>query len=426
MIARLYSENIKCLKVIDISPNDEWVKFFVGKNAAGKSATLLSIILLLAGGRNIPDDIVREGEDNAEILIDTDIFTARRVWTSRSKHKLEVTIHKKEYMGMSPVAFLKKVTGDLSFDPLAFIGMDKAQQIEQLKKTLDLDFEGFDRDYDSEYKARTEVNREITRIEGELSGLEDVEKPEEIIPIRELQEKRDKLYQENERISNASERLIGLEEERAELLSRLDGVDKLIEETQQLVQKQPHDLSEIDAKIEAAADAGARAEKWKRKSSLTSELDALQETSKKHTKELDRLKKAKSFALAKANDDLGIEYLNFDENGLTYKGRDLSLASQKEQIEIVMQIAMRQDPPFKLVIIREGGYLDDDSLKYLKKIAARKEYFVYIEYPIGFMGKETVEELKEIGEVFYIEDGQLSSEYHPQIKEGPKIDESEN
>ena len=418
MILRLYSENIKCLKAVDIYPNEtDYLKLIVGKNAAGKSATLNSILWLLGGARGIPEEVVREGQNKAEIILETKIFTARRVWKNREESKLEVIIHDKDYMGMTPVAFLKKIAGDLSFDPLDFVRMDKAQQIEQLKKIFGLDFSELDQEIKSNYDHRTEANKEVGRLKAELGSLVDIQDPGEIEPIGELQAKRDKLKTENGEISYAKSEVSRLEERALQLKDELTQVENRIREILPIAKKSPHDLTEIEQKIENISELTLQKVNWEKRKELEGKLGSAVKTSNDLSSTINDLKDNKVKNLIMANEKLGIEYLNFDEEGIEYKNRSLELASQKEQIDISMQIAMSQKLPFKVILIREGGFLDDKSLKYLKTVAQKNKYFLWIEYPIGFEEESIVKNLSEIGEVFYIEEGSISTKYLPEHRE---------
>jgi len=68
-ILNLRAENIKKLTAIDITPKDDIV-FITGANGAGKSSVLDCITMALKGGREIPEEPIKHGEDRGKIILD--------------------------------------------------------------------------------------------------------------------------------------------------------------------------------------------------------------------------------------------------------------------------------------------------------------------------------------------------------------------
>lgn len=76
-ISELHVENIKRIKMVDITPADD-VVLIEGKNRQGKTSVLDSIAYLLGGKELIPADVVRKGEKNAEITAKIDGMVIKR------------------------------------------------------------------------------------------------------------------------------------------------------------------------------------------------------------------------------------------------------------------------------------------------------------------------------------------------------------
>jgi len=77
-IVSLKSKNVKNLKAVEITPEGNTV-ILTGKNGAGKSAVLDSILYAFSG-KSIPTKPIRNGEDNAKVEIDCGDFTVTRTF----------------------------------------------------------------------------------------------------------------------------------------------------------------------------------------------------------------------------------------------------------------------------------------------------------------------------------------------------------
>ena len=112
-------------------------------------------------------------------------FTVKKRWTSKGE-AVEVSTKDeddKKTVKTSPQAFLNKVIGDLSFDPLAFQGMRPEAQVDLLKKIVGLDFADLDKDSEGVYNERTALN---SRIKESLAHLKNTQAPDPDTPDEEI------------------------------------------------------------------------------------------------------------------------------------------------------------------------------------------------------------------------------------------------
>lgn len=68
-IIKLTAENVKRLKVVDITPKGDVVEI-TGPNESGKTSVLDSIWWAIAGERVIQSEPIRQGEEEARIRLD--------------------------------------------------------------------------------------------------------------------------------------------------------------------------------------------------------------------------------------------------------------------------------------------------------------------------------------------------------------------
>lgn len=97
-----------------------------GKNGAGKSSVLDAIKFALSN-RSERDYVLRQGEDDGEILIETD--TGLSIHRQRSVNKADRNIIKENKREVpTPESFLRSIFTELQLSPVEFLGMTKQEQ----------------------------------------------------------------------------------------------------------------------------------------------------------------------------------------------------------------------------------------------------------------------------------------------------------
>ncbi|MCR4294647.1 MAG: AAA family ATPase, partial [Elusimicrobia bacterium] len=168
-IVRLSTENVKRLSAVHITPDGSMV-VIGGENGAGKTSVLDSIWYALGGKGALPGQPVRKGEKRAKVTLDLGEMIVVRTITPDGGGSLKVT-SKEGATFPSPQTMLDKLVGILSFDPLAFARLPAKEQAETLRKLAGLDFAAQDGQRRTLYEQRTEVNRDVSRLDAQLAGL---------------------------------------------------------------------------------------------------------------------------------------------------------------------------------------------------------------------------------------------------------------
>src|SRR5262245_45260325 len=112
-IIQLTAENVKRLKLVNITPKGEYVEI-TGKNGSGKTSVLDSIWWALGGKADIQAQPIRRGADKASIRLDLGSMVVERKFLSSGA----TTITVKNAEGAiypSPQAMLDELIGRLSF-----------------------------------------------------------------------------------------------------------------------------------------------------------------------------------------------------------------------------------------------------------------------------------------------------------------------
>jgi len=167
-IISLKAENVKRLKAVDITPSGAIVEI-AGKNAQGKTSILDCITMAFLGKKYFPDNPIRSGQKKGSIDIDLGEFKIKVSLTQKGQ-ALKITT-KDNLQVQSPQAFLDKLVGKISFDPMAFIRLPDKEQVRTLMQMMGVDPFKFDGEIKAIYDARTDIGRDEKRIKGHFETL---------------------------------------------------------------------------------------------------------------------------------------------------------------------------------------------------------------------------------------------------------------
>ncbi len=407
-IIRLQAENVKRLKAVEITP-DGAVVVVSGKNGQGKSSVLDAIWMALGGKKAFPRKPVRDGAEEACIRLELEGLIVERKIKPDGRTTLAVSSPDGAKYS-SPQAMLDRLVGALSFDPLAFARMEPKNQRELLRELVGLDTSAVDRERAEVYTQRTDVNRQAKRAKGLLDSLpvhEDA--PAEPVSVAALT---DELRAANEAARKAdeaelehSEMLDVLEhsERRAEQLrqdvrgleeqlaaargalkeheatvmparrARVEGTKTRAEELRALVP----DRSAIEERLAQADSVNAKVRDNARHAEAKAELDELAAEAKALTEKLAELDLAKRHALEAAA--FPLDGLGIDDEGVLLDELPFEQASSAQQLRASVAIGLALNPELRVLLVRDGSLLDDESMKLLADLAAEADAQVWLE-----------------------------------------------
>jgi len=153
--------------------------FLIGKNGVGKTSVLDAILAVLTG-KDLPPEMVTQGERDGEIEVilkdETKDISWNCVLTFGTKRKLEIRPIMPDGKQGKPIAsprdFLDDLIGKIekthtiAFDPFAFLRMTADKQLKAIKDLCGVNWEVQDKEYKEVYDRRTLIGQQIEAIEG--------------------------------------------------------------------------------------------------------------------------------------------------------------------------------------------------------------------------------------------------------------------
>lgn len=422
-ILRLAAENFKRLRAVEIVPDGNVVRI-TGRNGAGKSSALDAIWAALGGERVSPPVPIRQGEERAEVNIDLGEILVRRRWTT-SGSSIEVSNGKATFK--SPQKLLDELVGKLCFDPLAFANAKPADQRASLLGLLGIEdrLAVVEAERKDAFDQRTQVNRDLKALEGQLAGTPHVEAPAEEVSVAALMEElRSARGQQEERAAlmavadrhdakstqlanNSSAAILEAEDLekqakdlRAEAAEFTRSSQAFAAEAGEVRKKAMEvlvpDVASVEARIAGAEGTNQKVRQAKARLDLQRRVNATRKSSESLSEAVAAAERKKTELVATS--PLPVVGLGFSEAGVTFNGVPLEQCSASERLKVSVAVAMALNPRLKVILVRDASLLDSANLRVLEELAKARDFQVWV---------EQVEESGKVG--VFIEDGAVSA-----------------
>ena len=396
-IIELQAENVKRLKAVEITP-DGTLQVIGGKNAQGKSSVLDAIWLALGGGKAAKDTPlpIRDGEATAKVRLDLGDLVVTRTWTQKGT-SLKVE-NAEGATFKSPQGMLDTLVGQLSFDPLAFTRLSAKEQRAALLDLVDMDvdLDTIDAQIRDLYTHRTEIGRQGKAL-GDIEvddKLPTVEKSAASV-VKKLQEAQevhrwvdtthnqiieaenmaDKCTEEirrlETRIHDLNEQITALRHTQQTRVTEAENMQQAIDNTEM------PNLAYIEDELATVEDTNAKIRANNAARERLDEKQALRDAYEGITKRLTELDEQKAAALAAAT--FPVDGLSFDSTGVLYRGVPLSQASSAEQIRVSLAMGMALNPKLRVLMIKDGSLLDEDSMAAIRDQVADGDFQLFVE-----------------------------------------------
>lgn len=435
-IIQFTAENVKKLKVVDITPSDG-LNQITGKNESGKTSVLDSIWWALGGTKDIQDTPIRTGADSGRVRLDLGDLIVERRFLSSGSTTLDVrnavgsapgTPDKKLPKWGSPQEILDSLIGRLSFDPLSFANKKSREQYEELKAIAEvsIDIDALEAQNAEDFKRRTDVNREAKAKHAQAEGIvipadlpespidetailnqmqqaaahnADIEtrKAKRESAARTIAEKKalaDRLRAQAEaHRKHAASEVARLERELEAYKQSSSAQAALIDAESEAevnraaeLQRQldaapalpaPIDVADLRASIDAARATNAGIQKRQQRDKILKEATALDAESAQLTQAMADRDKAKADAIAAAK--MPIPGLSLAAGRVLLNGLPFDQASGAQRLKTSVAIAMAGNPKLRVIRIKDGSLLDEDGIAMIADMARERDYQVWLE-----------------------------------------------
>jgi len=443
-VVSLEAQNVLRLSAVEIKWDaDQSVLTVGGANGAGKSSALNCVAMALGGAALCPAEPLKRGELKGHVSLDLGDLRIRREFSreklpcscgvvadngatviedhketcalrtgalSETKSRLVVKNADDITQG-TPQAILDKLVGRMTFDPMAFVNEEPARQEEILRKIVNIDVSKFEIDRKTAYERRTVFNRQhkdaLVQIEAmphfddapteELSmdEVSDIMRRHDELRaaatvaatnfascrkehdnwMRAEQTWKDKVEQLENELAGARAALSNLQAEGVGIKTALDNAQKA-EVAANVALPDSSEVRERIAQIEAT-NTRVRANRAYLKA-----VDAATEIAKKigdETLTIQTAENAKRDALRAVVFPVAGLGLS-DDVGVTFNDIPFKQASTAQQLRVSTAIGFALHPKLKLLLVRNGNALDDDSLKIIADEARAAGGQILMEY----------------------------------------------
>lgn len=370
------------------------------------TSILDSLWWALTGASNIQTTPIRKGEEKAKIVLNLGALVITRKFNAKEGGGFTSSITVASEDGMlaaKPINFLSELVDELTLDPLAFARSKPKDQFELLKGFVPgIDFVAIERANRQDFDARTEVNRKVKDYKSQVAAIEfPDDTPDQQIDVDALTDELQKAGEHNTRIEQikgghraheaeiarlgreadaheqqgADYRKLAEEADAkaAELRARRDDAKKVVLEAL----PDPIDPAEITAQLQHARIVNGNVAKRHERNRLLRLGEAAEAESAALTKAIEDRDAEKSKGIAAAK--MPIEGLGFAGEAVTLNGLPFDQASDAEQLSASIAIALAGNPRLKVLRIRDGSLLDDDSMRLLGEMADKYDVQVWLE-----------------------------------------------
>jgi hypothetical protein len=190
------------------------------------------------------------------------------------------------------------------------------------------------------------------------------------------------------------EQLKTLEAEQAQDCELLE---TLVEQWEKLpALAEPKDAARLSEQITAARATNLAIDRREKAERMDAEIATVSEAVEKLSSAIDGYRDKAAHIIANAK--YPVDGLGFAEDEVMYNGLPFSQASNAEQIKVSIAMGMVANPKLRVMRIKDGSLLDDDSMKVVEKMADDFDYQVFIEI-VDVSGKVGV----------YLVDGEIAA-----------------
>jgi hypothetical protein len=382
-----------------ISPETNAV-IITGKNSSGKSSFVEPFLSILDRRRELATPKpIRDGEKFCEAEItDTDLgIRAKCRWTKNDSGTL--TLHSLDGAAYSrPAEKIAELLGGAIVDLSTFLGSDRKKQRDAILERVELPFslEELAAQKAGAEERRLNAGRERKRLQGALDSKHDPDPslPKDLISVADLSQALSRAEVTNHGGQNLAQTIVDRERGAVLAEQKLDDARKAVEHLTREAEEAKDSLVQardsfegfqeipvepIRAQIESADTINDQIREGRAYWSLSEELDAAIIEHEKLQAEVERIEGVKTAALKAV--EFPHPLMSIDEENVLWDGVPLVQVNSADRLKAALSISIATvgDPDLKLIVVRDGDALDQDSLDQLIGMAEERGFGILID-----------------------------------------------
>ena len=173
------------------------------------------------------------------------------------------------------------------------------------------------------------------------------------------------------RIHDLNEQITALRRTQQTRVTEAENMQQAIDNTEM------PNLAYIEDELATVEDTNAKIRANNAACERLNEKQALRDAYEGLTQRLTELDEQKAAALAAAT--FPVDGLSFDSTGVLYRGVPLSQASSAEQIRVSLAMGMALNPKLRVLMIKDGSLLDEDSMAAIRDQVADGDFQLWLE-----------------------------------------------
>jgi DNA repair exonuclease SbcCD ATPase subunit len=423
-ILQFTAENFKKIRVVEIVPKGT-VTTISGRNGQGKTSVLDALWATFAGKKAIPEKPVRKGADKSRLsatLSDEQghpfLLVKRTIAGDRTTQLTVEAAKGAQRPAGTPQAVLDSLIGEMSFDPIAFIGLPPKEQVNLLRTLVKVgvDFEAIAQENERDYNQRREIKRRAEQLQTEANAIsfspglpkEKINEVEILGRISEVGERNKTVVariEEKTRLAGLLRDAEEAEQRNNDFLAKqraeVERLERLLELARQTLsageaqeprlqsavaearlaweQAQGADLEDthdLMYELERARLVNREIDRRGRHEELHAQSAKLEHEAQELTRAMEGREERKREALAAAQ--MPVEGLTFNEEGVLFHGIPLQQLGEGEQIRVGCALAMASNPKLRAIPIHRGESLDDKNLALIEKMAEEQDFQIFM------------------------------------------------
>lgn len=437
-VASLQISNVLRLSALDfVWTKEHNILTIGGKNGAGKSSTIHALAVALGGMALCPDEPLKRGESRGFVQVDlTSLIVRREFWRdplmeqstlgviAYGETKSRLIVKNPQGVKQEPAQrLLDTLIGKFAFDPLAFTTMDDKQQAETLRKIVGLDTSTFEEIRAIAYDRRAIYTKQAKDLLVVLQTLPHYEGASDTeTSLDALMAEQDIASAKQDAVKNAQAELqvlvnalaVHVASQRAAETAQVDldlqitdmetrlkelrtkraaneliiagmvdvaqmAVQRIDEQTRSveaLTTALP-DLTDLRARMHTVEDVNSKVRANKTRRDKLAEVAAAQKAEAQQGAIVQQADDDKAAAIRAVK--FPVQGLGLTPNGVTFNGISFKQASTAEQIRASVAIGFALNPDLKLLCVKNGNALDEDSYALLAAAARDAGGYVLME-----------------------------------------------